>query len=89
MGTVVQAHFRTKEPGWGDFCLIETEFEDFEQFLIAVDQNRLICGSNLRTRYTEEKGERAVTGREPIAFRGEEILRARLPSWKLVQIEAA
>lgn len=83
-GTVVQAYFREKKPGWGEFSLIETDFPDFEQFLIAVDENRLICGTSLWTR-TQPSGDRLVVSRAVVAFRGEEVLRARLPTWQLIE----
>lgn len=86
-GTVVQAFFSERRIGWGDFALLETDFEDFEQFLLAVDRNDLICCMELRTVAGEERGSRLVTNRYPVAFRGSEIQRARLPWWKLYEME--
>ena len=83
-GTVVQVYFREKKAGWGEFTLLETDFPDFEQFLIAVDENRLICGTNLWTR-PQPSGARLVTSRKVVAFRGEEVLRASLPTWRLIE----
>lgn len=67
------------------FEMIETEFEDFAGFCEAVDAGGLICASILLTRPAAERGERLVTGRRPFAFRGASVLRAQLPTYRMVE----
>lgn len=88
-GTVVQVFFEYhSRPSENlNFELVETEFEDFAGFVEAADANRLICGSRLLSKPGDARGERIVTRREPIAFRGSVVERAQLPSYRLVEIE--
>ena len=65
--------------------MVETDFPDFEQFLIAVDENRLICGSQLWFRPGEERGEHVIKSRVPTAFRGRAIDRVELPHGRFVE----
>lgn len=88
MGCVVQIWFEVdRQDGHRPppFDLVETEFEDFEQFLIALDADQMICGSHLVTRWGESRGERVVVRRRPIAFRRPAVIRATLPTWTIVE----
>lgn len=68
--------------------LIEVDFPDLEQFLIAVsDPDRMISGNSLRTVRGEQRGVWIVSRREPIAFRGRAVDRAQLPSGAYLEVE--
>lgn len=69
------------------FVLCETDFEDFAEFLEAVDADQLICVSRLDTRWGGEKGLRIVNRRVPLAFRGSALRRTQLPTWRIVDEE--
>jgi hypothetical protein len=90
-GCVVQVWFgheaERKDFNRPPFSLVETDFADFEQFLEACADNRMICGSELWSKWGFNKGERIVTKRVPIGFRGEAIIRAQLPTWSIVELE--
>lgn len=90
MGTVVQVWLEEDTPERrAPFYLIETEFHDFATFLEFVDADRLICGSRLDSKWTDEPGVRSVQRRVPIAFRGSAMRRAALPIWRFVEAETA
>ncbi|WP_226557837.1 hypothetical protein [Salipiger thiooxidans] len=67
------------------FDLVETDFEDFASFLEAVDEDQLICASRLDTHYGENRSERVIHRRVPIAFRGRAVRRAELPTWRITE----
>lgn len=70
-----------------NFEIIEVEFPDLDQFLIAVEEDRLISGSSLRTVRGDEPGVWSVIDRAPIAFRGRAVERAQLPRGAYVEVE--
>lgn len=70
------------------FIIFEAPFPDFEQFLIAVDTDRLISGDMLLTDWGEMRNERVVRQRVPYAFRGDAVRRTCLPTWRIVEEEA-
>lgn len=70
-----------------NFEIVEVDFPDLEQFLIAAsDPDRLISGSSLRTVRGDEPGIWMVLERCPIAFRGRAIERAQLPRGANVEV---
>ncbi|MGC9368685.1 MAG: hypothetical protein ACP5DX_04000 [Paracoccaceae bacterium] len=86
--TVIQVYFRphacpTKNPM--RFELVETDFPDLEQALIAIDADQLICGKRLFTKWGQERGERVIIRDDVIAFRGGCVDRVELPTWRIVR----
>lgn len=68
--------------------LIEVDFPDLEQFLIAISYpERMISGNSLRTVRGEQRSVWVVVRREPIAFRGRAVDRAQLPSGAYIEAE--
>ncbi|MTH62134.1 hypothetical protein [Paracoccus litorisediminis] len=89
-GCIVQVWFEpeTETPGRrAPFSMIETEMPDFATFCEMVDANRFIGGAILWTRKGEEYNEMIVTRRQPVAFRGEAVLRCQAPLWRFVEQE--
>lgn len=86
-GTVVQVFFNpAHRPSEAiPFELVETEFQDFAEFLEAVEGNSLICVSRIITRRGAYQGERIVKERVPFAFRGIAVERAQLPTYRIVE----
>lgn len=70
------------------FIIFEAPFTDFEQYLIAVDTDRLISGDMLLTNWGERRDERVIRQRVPYAFRGDAVRRTCLPTWRIVEEEA-
>ncbi|WP_299370472.1 hypothetical protein [uncultured Tateyamaria sp.] len=87
MPCVIQVFFKPHARSSDKFAfeLIETDFEDLEQAMIAIAGDRLISGDALHTKWGAGKGERLVAGRHPIGFRGSAVDRVCLPTWKLIE----
>lgn len=71
------------------FLIIETELPDFATFCEMVDGNRLIGGAILWTRRGDARDEMMILRRQPIAFRGEAVLRCQLPGFRYVEADHA
>ncbi len=70
------------------FEVLEVDYPDLEQFLIAIDADHLICGQSLFT-VKAGHGVFEVTGRQPVAFRGRVVNRAELPTSRYVEADDA
>lgn len=66
------------------FELFETEFDDLAGFLEAVAEGEMICASLLITA-RGEGGARVVRRRVASGFPGRVVLRAEVPSWRIVE----
>lgn len=66
------------------FEIVEVPFPDLEQFLAAVSEDRLICGTRLFTIVVEPRVYEVVS-RSPVAFRGRAVVRADLPHGRYVE----
>lgn len=71
------------------FLIIETELPDFATFCELVDGNRLIGGAILFTRRSDARDEMIILRRQPIAFRGEAVMRCQLPGFRYVEADHA
>jgi hypothetical protein len=67
------------------FEIVETDFADLDEALVAIASGALICGTALHTRWGDEPNERIVYREAPLAFRGSAVDRVELPSWTIVR----
>lgn len=62
--------------------VVETGFDDFEDFCVACTSDEIISATILISGNTNTKGLRRVYRREPVIFRGSAVQRAQLPPWQ-------
>lgn len=85
MSTVVQVSLRSKHCPQS-FSIVETSFTDFDAFLEAVEENRLIRGTELKSMPGGGRGARIVTGRATIVFRGDDVISVSQPTWTFEEL---
>lgn len=86
-----QIWFDGDEMGRGiPFHIVElpaAKFPDLDALQEAVADNALIRGEHIDSRWGMNRGERIVTARSPILFRGASVQRVTVPTWTFAASE--
>lgn len=78
---------RTYATGHRVWMLFETDHAGIAELSAALNSGFLVHGFELKTRATEDRSVREVTGAKETSFRLEDIRRIGIPDWNLVRYE--
>lgn len=69
------------------FDLIEADFQTFDDFVLALAEDRMIRCRLLVTHRTDDRSARFISARREFAFAGSAVSRTMVPTYRLQEVE--